>query len=99
MRDVESVDRLEFEGGALVVGITSGWASSDTRRDAAWAVVRELRTLWTDDAWPSDIRREPVWFKNLTLIVDDIRYDCAGDTMRQLAERRLERAEWEAACR
>ena len=97
--DVESVDRLEFDGDALVVGITSGWASTESRQDAAWAIARELRVLWTDDAWPSEFPREPVWFMDLLLTVDDLRYDCTGEAMRQLAERRLERSEWEAACR
>lgn len=97
--DVESIDRLEFEGDALVVGVTSGWASPDRRQEAVWSIARELRVLWTDDTWPSDILRDPVWFKDLLLTVDQFRYICSGETMRQLAERRLERSQWEAACR
>jgi len=96
--DVLSVDRLEFEDGTLVLGITSGWASSDSRQDAAWSVARDIRDLWSDLSWPNEIERDPVWHMDLVLTVDDLLYRCNGETMRSLAERRLERTEWETAC-
>jgi len=97
-RDVESVDRLEFTDGALVLAVTSGWSSRDRRSEAAWAIVRDIRDLWTDASWPADVLRDPVWHKGLALTVDDLTYRCDGTTMRQVAERRMGRADWEAAC-
>jgi hypothetical protein len=98
-RDLESVDRLEFEDGALVLAVTSGWSSRDRRQEAAWAIVRDIRDLWTDASWPAEVLRDPVWHKELALTVDDLTYRCDGVTMRQVAERRMERTDWEAACR
>ena len=97
--EIETVDRLDFEDGALVLGVTSVWASDDLQRDSEWDVVRWARFIWSDASWPTDITRDPVWHMNLRLTVSNQAYDCPGDTMRSLAERRLERSEWETACR
>lgn len=96
--NAESVDRMEFEDGALVLGVTSGWASEGRRADASWGIARDVRDLWTDAAWPEGVLREPVWHMDLVLTVDDLTYRCFGETMRQLAERRMERTDWEASC-
>jgi hypothetical protein len=103
-RDADSVDRLEYvidldddTQAALFVSVTSGWAGDDRQRDAAWSIVRSLTFLW-DNAFWANMEREPLWWPNLDLTVDSHRYECDGETMRELAERRLDRAGWEAAC-
>lgn len=95
---VQSVDRLEFADLTLIVAVSSFVSGDSWNRDVAWDIVRDLRDLWTEDAWPLDVGRNPVWHKALRLVANDLVFDCDGHTMRLLAERRLERSQWESAC-
>lgn len=95
---VQSVDRLEFADLTLIVAVSSSVSGDGWNRDVAWDIVRDLRDLWTEDAWPLDVGRNPVWHKALRLVANDLLFDCDGHTMRMLAERRLERSQWESAC-
>lgn len=96
--DVETVDRIEVDGdGNVILGITSTWASSDNQREGAWGTGREMAYLWSDDFWVDD-ERDPVWWPSLSMTVSEHSYNCSGETMRDLAERRLDRDGWESSC-
>lgn len=94
-----SVDLLAFEDEHLVIAATSFYLTDERRQDVAWDVVRWARFIWTDESWPTEIAREPAWHMPLRLTIDDQRYECSGETMRRPAERRLERSDWETACK
>lgn len=95
--DVETVDLIAFSDGTVQLGVTSTWAADDNIREGAWGTAREMAFLWSDDYWPND-PREPEWWPDLSMSVSQFSYECAGETMRNLAERRLDRSGWEAAC-
>lgn len=103
-RDAESVDRVEAvtasgdpEDLAVYLAVTSGWRVEGTQRDSAWSIARAISYFWSDDYWNIE-RREPIWWPALDLTVDVHRYECSGETMALLADRRLDRAGWESAC-
>lgn len=98
-RDVDTVDRIEYlnEDETFVLSVTSGWASDDRQRDAAWGIARHLAQFWSDDFW-HNITREPEWNPVFDLTVDSHNYSCAGEAMSDLADRRLDRNGWEQTC-
>jgi hypothetical protein len=97
--DVESVDRIEYltEDETFVLSVTSEWAGDDSQREAAWGIARHLAQFWSDDFW-HNVAREPEWNPAFDLTVDSHGYSCAGEVMRDLADRRVDRSGWEQAC-
>lgn len=93
---VESVDQLTYDADTetLVVSLTTGWATDDYRRDAAWAVTRSLVGLvWSGEVdWLTDL--DP----SLQLQVDQLTYNCDGEFLAGLGARQASRDDWQASC-
>lgn len=94
--EVETLDRLLFEGETVIIDVTSRWASPDNQHDGAWTLSRELATFWEPDG-------EGAWWQeafvpNFRLVNSGRVYDCSGAFMVEMASLRAGRADWEATC-
>lgn len=95
--NVQSVDRYEWDAelGAVVVDITSGWASPDNQVDGAWELTRAFAQLWApaDGAWHQD-----VWTPDFRLTNSGTVYACPAEFMVALGDVRASRADWQSTC-
>lgn len=95
LTDVETVDRLVFENEAVVVDVTSGWASPDNQHDGAWTIMKAMAQLWEPD--------EGTWWQeqfvpNFQFVNSGRVYTCSGDFMVQMATLAAGRDQWEMTC-
>lgn len=92
---LQSVDRIEFDqgSGTVVIAVTTGYRTDEIIRDKAWEITGGMLAFWQD---PSD--RLPDYSPAFRLVADQLTYSCSGDFMRQLADRRAGRNEWQSAC-
>lgn len=96
---VESVDAFNFDPDSEQISIaaTSYFSTADYIDDEAWELARYLGGLWSPSIWEG-VDRDPEWWPTLRMEVSGRVWDCPVEAMTGLADRRLSRAEWFAAC-
>lgn len=96
-RNVQSVDRFEYDPaqGAVILAVTSTWASPDNQDEGAWELTRAMAALWepTNGLW-----HDPTWSPALQLVNSGRYRNCTGEFMVLLADRRASQADWRANC-
>jgi hypothetical protein len=103
MTIVQSVDLFMYDpaAGTVTLDVTPEYDFEDGVRDDAWEFFRLFaggfyKAGSDNDGW---ILEDPRFAPNFRATVSSATYECEGETMRDLAESMLSRADWETTCR
>jgi len=103
MTVVQSVDLYSYDpaAGTVTLDVTPEFDFDEGVRDDAWEFFRIFAGAFykagsDNDAW---IVEDPRFAPNFRAIVSSATYECDGETMRDLADSMLSRADWETTCR
>ena len=96
-RDIETVDKFVFDASteAIILDVTSTWASADNQEDGAWTVTRSFAQFWEPEDggyWHAD------YLPALTFVNSGTLYSCSGEFMVRLASLSAGRDDWKREC-
>lgn len=95
--NIQSVDRFEYDEktGAVVLAVTSRWASPDNQDQGAWEITRSAASLWEPGkgVWYS-----AVWAPSFQLVNSGRYRNCSGEFMVKLADARASQGDWTKSC-